>query len=94
MDQNVDFEFEPESSVPSRIPIELSVQDTISRPRPIDLNGLKGISQNEIEETRNNLGRGYVVPDAGSVEFSITEGNIIQLTQRERLRDKGFAEFV
>ena len=76
------------------MPIELFVQDTISQPTPIDLNGLKRISQNEIDENRNNLGRGHIVPDAGSVEFSIIDGNIIQLTQRERLRDRGFAELV
>jgi hypothetical protein len=59
--------------------MEFSTQDTISRPRPIALKGLKGIEKNVIDETRKTLGSGNTVSNAGSV-FSIIDGHTIQLT--------------
>ena len=69
MYQNVDFEFEPNVSVPSRLPFEFSTQDMISRPTPVALKAVQEIEQNVIDETRRNLGSGNVVSDAGSVLF-------------------------
>ena len=69
MYQNVDFEFEPDVSVPSRIPFEFSTQDMISHPTPGALKGVQGIEQNVIGGTRINLGSGNVVSNAGSTIF-------------------------
>ena len=92
MYQNVDFEFEPDISIPSRLPIEFSTQAIINRPTPVALKGLKGIDQNVIDETRKNLGSGNIVSNAGSVNSNIMDGHRVQLTNRVCLWDRLLTE--